>query len=106
MRLLGWNLLLAACLVVSTFALPHTPFTQAATCVAAAAVGAVAIVAVGRPAARFVISGIAFARAMGALLVPDVSTAAAVSDAVGAAILFALSIAPSAHVSVPRAVKP
>ncbi len=106
MRFLGWNLLLAAWLVASTFALGSTPSTQAATWVAAAAVGAVAIVSVGRPAARFAISGIAFALAMGALLVPELSTAAAVSDAVVAAILFALSVSPSAHVSVPRAVKP
>ncbi|HET8539467.1 MAG TPA: hypothetical protein VFL83_06310 [Anaeromyxobacter sp.] len=92
MRFMGWNLLFATWLLVSAFALPHTQYSQATTWLAAIAVGALAIVAVGRPPARIAIAGVAIFLAVAALLLPGMSTAAAVSNAVVAAILFALSV--------------
>ena len=106
MRFMGWSLLLATWLLVSAFVLPNTPLTQAATWVAAVAIGALGVAAVGRPAARFVISGVAVLLALGALLVPDLSTATAVNDAIVAAILFALSVVQPTHGAVATAVKP
>ena len=106
MRFLAWNLLFATWLLVSVFALPHGPVSLAVTWVAAVAFGALGVAAVGRPGARFAISGIAVLLALAALLVPDVSTPAAVNDAVVAAILFALSVVQPAHATAARAVKP
>jgi hypothetical protein len=100
-RYLSWNLAFATWLLVSAFALPNGPVAQAATWAAAVAIGALGIAAVARPALRFAISGIAVALALAALLVPDVSTPAAVSDAVVAAILFALSVVQPGHAPVP-----
>ena len=91
MRFIGWNLVLATWLLVSAFVFPHTAFTLATTCVAAVAIGALALVAVGRPAARFGISALAAFLAIAALLVPGLGTAAAVNNGVVAALLFALS---------------
>lgn len=93
MRFAGWNLLLATWLLVSAFALPHSPVSQATTWAAAVAAGAAAIVAVARPAARLAICGIAVLLGVGALLLPGMSTEAAVNDAVIAALLFARSVA-------------
>ncbi len=106
MRFMSWNLAFATWLLVSAFALPNTPFSQAVTWVAAVAVGALGIAAAGRPSVRFAISAIAVLLALAALLVPDLSTTAAVNDAVVAAILFALSVVQPGHLPVPRAVKP
>jgi hypothetical protein len=92
MRFMGWNLLFATWLLISAFVVPHTAFSQATTWVAAVAIGAAAMLAVGRPAARFAISGIAVFLALVALLLPGMSTAAAVNNAVVAALLFALSV--------------
>jgi hypothetical protein len=97
MRFMGWNLLFATWLLVSAFMLPHTAFSQATTWVAAVAIGGATIMAVGRPAARFAISGIAVFLGVAALLVPDMSTAAAVNNAVVAALLFALSMVRPTH---------
>ena len=105
MRLTAWNLLLATWLLVSALALPNGPSSQAVTGAAAVAIGVLAVVARGRAAARFAIAGIAAFVALAALLPTDRSTAAAVSDAVAAAILFALSVAPRAGAPTP-AVKP
>ncbi len=97
MRFVLGNLALATWLLVSAFALPHTPFSQASTWLAAVAVGAAATLAGGRPAARFAISGIALFLGTAALLVPGMSIAAATSNAVVAALLFALSVVTPAH---------
>jgi len=96
-RFIFWNLLFATWLLVSAFVLPHTVFSQATTWVAALAVGAAAMLAVGRPAARFAITAIAVFLALVALLLPGMSTAAAVSNAVVAALLFALSVVRPGH---------
>ena len=106
MRFTGFGLALAAWLAASTFLLPSTPLAQAATWAAALAVAALAVAAVGRPGARLAISGVAALVGLGALLVPDLSTAAAVNDAIVAAILFAVSVAQPARAAAPAAVKP
>ncbi len=103
MRFVSWNLAFATWLLVSAFALPNGPVSQAATWIAAVAVGALGVAAAARPALRFWISGIAFALAIAVLLVPDVSTVAAVNDAVVAAILFALSVVEPGHSPAPAA---
>jgi hypothetical protein len=106
MRFIGWNLLFATWLLVSAFALPHTAFSQATTWVAAIAIGGLAILSVGRPAARFAISAIAVFLALVALLLPGMSVAAAVSNAIVAALLFALSLVRPAHVPAEQAKQP
>ncbi len=93
MRFVLWNLLIASWLLVSAFVLPRPPSSQAAIGAAAVAVGAAAILAAWRPSARVAITGIAVLLALAALLVPELSTGAAVSDAVVAALLFAPSVA-------------
>jgi hypothetical protein len=100
MRFAGWNLLFATWLLVSAFVLPHSPMSQGTTWIAAVAIGAAAIAAVGRPAARFAISGIAVFLGVGALLFPEMSTAAAVNNGVVAALLFALSVVQPTHAAV------
>lgn len=97
MRFMGWNLLFTTWLLVSAFVLPHSAFTQATTWIAAVAIGAASILAVGKPAARFAISGLAALLAVVALLAPGMGTAAAVNNAVFAALLFALSLVRPAH---------
>lgn len=100
MRFLGWMTILSAWLLVSAFVLPHTPVTAAATGAAAFAVPLFATLAVGRPAARFVITAIAVLLALTALLTPSVSAPAAISNALVAAVLAALSIVSPRHTPV------
>ena len=97
MRFLGWITLLAAWLLLSAFVLPHTPATAAATGAAAFAVPLFAALAVGRPALRFVVTAIAVLLALTALLAPSIPTPAAISNALVAAALAALSLVSPVH---------
>jgi hypothetical protein len=97
MRFLGWNVAVATWLLISAFAFPHTPLSSATTWTAALVVAVLALLAAGRPAARFAITAVAFVLAVLALLLPGMSTAAALNNAVVAAALFALSLVRPRH---------
>lgn len=92
MRFVLSNLVLATWLLLTAFALPHSPMTQATTWILAVVVGAAALLAPGRPPARYAISGAALALAAIALLAPGISAAAAINNGLVAAVLFALSL--------------
>lgn len=92
MWFVGLNLLLATWLLVSAFALPHSPASAATSAVAAVVVAVVAVVAKARPPVRFVISAVGVVLGFAALLMPDVGAPARVNVALVGALLFALSI--------------
>jgi hypothetical protein len=92
MRFLTSNVVIATWLLLSAFMLPHSAFTQATTWAAAVLIGAAALMAPGRPAARYVVSLLALALAGIALLAPGISASAAINNALVAAVLFALSL--------------
>lgn len=97
MRFISWNLVLAAWLLVSAFALGHSPASAAVTFVSGLAIGFLALAAGGKPGLRYVISIIALLLAGSALLLVDASGLARVSTAIVAAILFALSLVSPRH---------
>lgn len=97
MRFLGFSMLLSAWLLVSAFVLPHTAATAAMTGVSAFAVLLFAALAAGRPALRFVLTAIATLLALTALLVPSMPGPAALSNALVAAALAALSLVSPLH---------
>lgn len=97
MRFITWNLVLAAWLLISAFALGHSPVSGTVTFVAGLAVATLAIAAGGKPGLRYLISLIALAMAAAALLLPSVSGPARLSTALAAAILFALSLVSPRH---------
>jgi hypothetical protein len=97
MRVLTWNLALGTWLIISCFALPQTAPSIIVTYAASVTVLAVSIAALGRPALRYLVTLTALALAVCALLLPDVSAAARISDFVSAALLFALSLISPRH---------
>jgi hypothetical protein len=97
MRVLTWNLALGTWLIVSCFALPQTAPSIIVTYAASVIVLAVSIAALGRPALRYLVTLTAMALAVCALLLPDVSMSARISDFVAAALLFALSLVSPRH---------
>jgi hypothetical protein len=92
MRFVLSMLVLATWLLVSAFALPHTPFTMGATWVAAVVIATCAVVAKGYPGARYVISAVAFALAVMAIVVRGVGASAVVNTLLVAALLFVLAL--------------
>lgn len=102
MRFLGWSSVLAGWLVISAFVLPQSA-TSAMLAVLAAFVSlSVAAFAMGRPAVRYVNAVLALCLGAAALL--GEPGAAAVSMALAAAALFALSLVSPQH--APRAAEP
>jgi predicted exporter len=97
MMFLGLNALVSTWLLLSAFVLPHTPGTAAMTAIAAFAVLLFAALAAGRPAARYVITAIAVALGVTALLLPGLTGAAAISNAIVGAVLAALSLFSPVH---------
>lgn len=97
MRALTSNIVLATWLLLSAFFFPRTPASIVIVALAALVVAVLAIASTGRPGARYGISVLAIAIAFGALLLPGVSGLARVSDALVAAVLFALSLVAPVH---------
>jgi len=103
MRFLGWNTVLSAWLLVSAFLFPHTPSSTALTAITAFLVPLFAYLATARPTARFVITALAALLGVTALLLPGISTSAAVNNAIVGTILFALSAVRPTHATPPVA---
>jgi hypothetical protein len=97
MRFMGWNLAIASWMLISAFALPHTLTSSAITAVAAFLVPLIALVAGARPGLRYLISFGAIALAVLMVVLPDVSAVARISNAIVAALLFALSFVSPRH---------
>ncbi len=94
MRFITWNLVLAAWLLFSAFALPQTEDSLALTAVMAVLIGTFAFASPGLPGLRFVITVLALVLGAAALLMADVSGIARINNALVAAAFFALSIVP------------
>jgi hypothetical protein len=95
MRFIAWNLAVAAWLLLSAFALPHSPGSAALTGLTAVLVGTFAVASPGLPGLRFVNALLAFfALGWAALLMPDMGGIARVHNALLAAVVCALSLIP------------
>lgn len=97
MRFLGWNLLFSAWLLISAFIFPQTPSSAVLTALTAFLVLLFAVLAAARPAARFVNTALGALLGVSALLLPGLSTAAAVNAAIVGALVFALSLVRPTH---------
>jgi hypothetical protein len=97
MRFIGWNVAIASWMLISAFALPHTLTSSAITAVGAFLVPIVALLAGAKPGVRYLISVGAIVLAVLMVLLPDVSAAARISNALVAALFFALSMVSPRH---------
>jgi hypothetical protein len=97
MRTVFWNFVLATWLFVSAFAFTRVPASMWVATVAAVAIFVLAAASTGRPSVRYLNAAIALVLAACALLLTDVSGIARVSDALVAALLFALSLVSPVH---------
>jgi hypothetical protein len=102
MRFLGWSALLAGWLVVSAFVLPQTAASAMVTVLAAFLTLSFAAFAVARPPIRYLNTAVALLLAAAALF--GEPGAAAISNALAAAALFALSLVSPQH--APREAAP
>ncbi len=96
MRFLGWSTVIAGWLVVSAFVLPQTAMSAALAVMVAFVMLSLSAFAIGRPGLRYLNAVIALVLAAMALL-GDIPGEAAVSDALAAAALFALSLVSPRH---------
>jgi hypothetical protein len=94
MRFIAWNMALAGWLLISAFALGHSPESAAATGLLAVLIGTFALASPGLPGLRFANTAFALILAWAALLMPEVSTLARANGALVAAVVFALSVVP------------
>jgi hypothetical protein len=95
MRFIAWNLAVAAWLLLSAFALPHSAASAALTGLSAVLIGTFALASAGVPALRFVNALLAFfALGWAALLLPDMGGLARVHNALAAAVVCALALIP------------
>jgi hypothetical protein len=95
MRFIAWNLAVAAWLLLSAFALDHSPSSAALTGLTAVLVGTFAVASPGLPGLRFLNAILGFfALGWAALLMPDVGGFARVHNALFGAIVCALSLIP------------
>ncbi len=95
MRFMALITTLASWLMISTFAFPQTGESFLIAWIVALLVSGIAIASPGRMNLRLLISGLAFVLFWSAILLPDVSFAARVSNGTVGALLFALDIIPS-----------
>jgi hypothetical protein len=95
MRFLGLIATLTSWLMISTFAFPQSGESFLLCWVLAMIISALAMVAPGRMNVRLLISSLAFILFWGAILLPDVSMAARISNGFVGAALFALGLVPS-----------
>ena len=105
MRFIYWNVGIASWMLVSAFMLPHTPVSSAVTAIGAFLVPIIALFAGARPGARYLISIGAIALAVLMVLLPDVSAAARISNALVAAAFFALSLVSPRHATMATAAR-
>lgn len=104
MRFIAWNLAFAAWLLVSAFALSHSAPSILLTCVAALAIAVLAFASRGLPRLRLAIALVALILGGAALLLPEVSGPARLSNGLVAALVFALAVVPGrADLAAPRA---
>jgi hypothetical protein len=102
MRFIAWNLALASWLLLSAFALPHSPTSATVTGASAVAIGVLGVASAGRPGLRLLSAGLAFfALGWAALLLPDMGGLARVHNALAAAALCALSLIPGRSTTAP-----
>ncbi len=94
MRFIAWNLAVAAWLLFSAFAFPHSPSSAALTGLFAVLIATFALASPGLPGLRFVNAGLGFVLGWAALLLPDVDGLARVNTALVAAVVCALSLIP------------
>jgi hypothetical protein len=97
MRVITWNWILATWLLLSAFLLSHSFASMVLTAVAAVVVATASLASGGRPGVRYVIAVVAIALAIGALLLPDVSGIARLSNGLVAAVLFLVSLVSPRH---------
>lgn len=97
MRFIGWNVAIASWLLISAFALPHTGTSSFITAATAFVVPLIALFAGARPGARYLITVLAVALAILMVVLPGVGAAARVSNALVAALFFALSLISPRH---------
>jgi uncharacterized membrane protein len=95
MRFLGTIATLTSWLMISTFAFPQSGESFLLSWVLAMIIAALAMVAPGRMNVRLLISSLAFILFWAAILLPDVSVAARVSNGIVAALIFAVGLVPS-----------
>ena len=95
MRFLGTIAALTSWLMISTFAFPQSGESFLLSWVLAMIISALAMVSPGRMNVRLLISSLAFILFWGAILLPDVSTQARVSNGLVGALLFAIGLVPS-----------
>jgi hypothetical protein len=94
MRFIAWNLAVSAWLLISAFALPHSPGSAALTGLIAVLNGTFAVAAPGLPGLRLVNGLLAIALAIASLLMPDVGLLAQANGVLVAAIVLALASVP------------
>jgi hypothetical protein len=95
MRFMALTVALASWLMVSTFAFSQSGTSFLLAWITALVVSAVSMASPGRIWLRFVITAMAFVLFWCALLLPDISIAARVSNALVGLGLFALSVIPT-----------
>jgi hypothetical protein len=95
MRFMALTVALASWLMVSTFAFSQSGTSFLLAWITALVVSAVSMASPGRIWLRFVITAMAFVLFWCALLLPDISIAARVSNAFVGLGLFALSVIPT-----------
>jgi hypothetical protein len=94
MRFIAWNMAVAAWLLISALALPHSADSAALTGLLAVLIGTFALGSPGLPGLRFVNAVLALVLGGAALLLPEVGALARVNNALVAAGVFALSLIP------------
>ncbi len=95
MRFMALIVTLASWLMISTFAFPQSGESFLLAWIVALLVSGISIASPGRMNLRLMISGLAFILFWSAILLPDVSFAARVSNGAVGALLFLLGIIPS-----------
>lgn len=94
MRFFTWNLALATWLLLSAFALGHSPGSAALSGLMAVLIATFSLAAPGLPGLRFGNALFALILAGAALLSTDASLLARLNNAAIAAVVFALSVVP------------
>ena len=95
MRFMALIVTLASWLMISTFAFPQSGESFLLAWIVSLLVSGISIASPGRMNLRLIISGLAFILFWSAILLPDVSFAARVSNGAVGALLFLLGIIPS-----------
>ena len=95
MRFMALIVTLASWLMISTFAFPQSGESFMLCWILALLISGISLVSPGRMNLRLLISGLSFVLFWSAILLPDVSFWARISNGFVGAVLFALSIVPS-----------